>query len=126
MHSADSPSNSDSSMEQDVHNRSLKQRTHVSRKPAGPTFASSGPCRTHKFPCTPSVCFEMSVAALRGGAPTRDLLWERRGVASTLRDISSDAPSEEEICHMLALFTVTFLHSAFSTLVLSLRVGGGL
>ncbi|XP_022650767.1 uncharacterized protein LOC111245968 [Varroa destructor] len=121
MHSANRPSNSDSSMEQNVHSRSLKQRTHVSRKQTGATFMASGQSHAHKFPCTPSVCFEASLAAVRGGGPTRKL-WEHRGASSlTLRDSASDAPSEEEITHMLALFTVTFLHSAFSPLVLSLR-----
>ncbi|XP_064455742.1 protein timeless-like isoform X2 [Ornithodoros turicata] len=111
MHSADSPSGSDSSNEDDMLARS-KQRSLVAMSRKSKSGLKGGKC-------TPSVCLEAAVVALESRSALRDPVWDRKKTL-VLLDSSAHVPSNEDISNILQSFTVSFLHSGYSSLVMEL------
>ncbi|XP_075744868.1 timeless [Rhipicephalus microplus] len=111
MHSADSPSGSDSSYEDELLARS-KQRNLVAMSRKSKSHLKGGKC-------TSSVCLEAAVASLESRCALRDPVWDRKKTL-VLLDSSAHVPSNADISNMLQNFTISFLHSGYGPLVIEL------
>ncbi|XP_077512437.1 timeless [Amblyomma americanum] len=111
MHSADSPSGSDSSYEDELLARS-KQRNLVAMSRKSKSQLKGGKC-------TSSVCLEAAVASLESRSTLRDPVWDRKKTL-VLLDASAHVPSNDDISNMLQSFTISFLHSGYGSLVTEL------
>ncbi|KAH9369591.1 hypothetical protein HPB48_011515 [Haemaphysalis longicornis] len=88
MHSADSPSGSDSSNEDELLARS-KQRSLVAMSRKSKSQLKGGKC-------TPSVCLEAAFASLESRSTLRDPVWDRKKTL-VLLDVSAHVPSNDDI-----------------------------
>lgn len=88
MHSADSPSGSDSSNEDELLARS-KQRSLVAMSRKSKSQLKGGKC-------TPSVCLEAAVSSLEFRSTLRDPVWDRKKTL-VLLDVSAHVPSNDDI-----------------------------
>lgn len=88
MHSADSPSGSDSSNEDELLTRS-KQRNLVAMSRKSKSQLKGGKC-------TPSICLEAAVASLDSRSTLRDPVWDRKKTL-VLLDASAHVPSNDDI-----------------------------
>ncbi|KAH7962041.1 hypothetical protein HPB52_014014 [Rhipicephalus sanguineus] len=88
MHSADSPSGSDSSYEDELLARS-KQRNLVAMSRKSKSHLKGGKC-------TSSVCLEAAVASLESRCALRDPVWDRKKTL-VLLDSSAHVPSNADI-----------------------------
>ncbi|CAN7995938.1 unnamed protein product, partial [Ixodes pacificus] len=88
MHSADSPSGSDSSNEDELLARS-KQRSLVAMSRKSKSQLKGGKC-------TPSVCLEAAVSSLEFRSTLRDPVWDRKKTL-VLLDTSAHVPSNDDI-----------------------------
>lgn len=88
MHSADSPSGSDSSYEDELLARS-KQRNLVAMSRKSKSQLRGGKC-------TSSVCLEAAVASLESRCALRDPVWDRKKTL-VLLDASAHVPSNADI-----------------------------
>ncbi|GFT00901.1 protein timeless [Nephila pilipes] len=106
-------SESDSSNE-DIQSKKVKYRTH-------PPTGRRGKSPRRNNGCTPSICMSSAYEVSCSKGRIKYPLWEKRNSVSTLVDISSPTPSDEDIGNLLKEFTLSFLHSGFSHLVLDLK-----
>ncbi|GFY74848.1 protein timeless, partial [Trichonephila inaurata madagascariensis] len=106
-------SESDSSNE-DIQSKKVKYRTH-------PPTGRRGKSPRRNNGCTPSICMSSAYEVSCSKGRIKYPLWEKRNSVSTLVDINSPTPSDEDIGNLLKEFTLSFLHSGFSHLVLDLK-----
>ncbi|XP_035212664.1 protein timeless-like isoform X2 [Stegodyphus dumicola] len=104
---------SDSSNE-DVQDVKVKYRSHP---PAGRRGKS--PRRNNG--CIPSVCMDSAFAVSCVRGRMRYPLWEKRNSFSALVDASCPTPTDDDIGNLLKEFTLSFMHSGFSKLVLEIK-----
>ncbi|CAL1282241.1 unnamed protein product [Larinioides sclopetarius] len=106
-------SESDSSNE-DIQSKKIKYRNH-------PPTGRRGKSPRRNNGCTPSICMSSAYEVSSSKGRIKYPLWEKRNSVSTLVAITSPTPSDEDIGNLLKEFTLSFLHSGFSHLVLDLK-----
>ncbi|XP_055930406.1 protein timeless-like isoform X2 [Argiope bruennichi] len=106
-------SESDSSNEE-IHSNKLKYRNH-------PPTGRRGKSPRRNTGCSPSICMSSAFEASSSKGRIRYPLWEKRNSVSTLVAITSPTPSDEDIGNLMKEFTLSFLHSGFSHLILDLK-----